>query len=68
MDIKSLLNHALKSDLVKQGTQKLSQGSSSLSSLSKSCNSNDKSINKNTLGRFRCRRCWWWTVRGVNGL
>ena len=33
MDIKSLLNQALQSDLVKQGSQKLSQGSSSLSGL-----------------------------------
>lgn len=50
MDIKSLLNQALKSDLVKQGTQKLSQGSSSLSSLSKGSNSNGKSSSKSTLG------------------
>ena len=33
MDLKSLLNQALKSDLVKQGTQKLSQSSSGLSGL-----------------------------------
>jgi len=33
MDIKSLLNQALQSDLVKQGSQKLSQSSSSLSGL-----------------------------------
>ncbi|NAZ54456.1 DUF533 domain-containing protein [Vibrio toranzoniae] len=52
MDIKSLLNQALKSDLVKQGTQKLSQGSSGLSSLSQGSSSNDKGINKNTLGAF----------------
>ncbi|MEZ9134247.1 DUF533 domain-containing protein, partial [Vibrio breoganii] len=50
MDIKSLLNQALKSDLVKQGTQKLSQGSSSLSGLTQG--SNGKSINKSTLGAF----------------
>ncbi len=50
MDIKSLLNQALKSDLVKQGTQKLSQGSSSLSSLSQGGNSNSSS--KSTLGAF----------------
>ena len=52
MDIKSLLNQALKSDLVKQGTQKLSQGSSSLSSLSKGSNNNGKSSSKSTLGAF----------------
>ena len=52
MDIKSLLNQALNSDLVKQGTQKLSQGSSSLSSLSQGSSSNDKGINKSTLGAF----------------
>ena len=52
MDIKSLLNQALNSDLVKQGTQKLSQESSSLSSLSQGSSSNDKGINKSTLGAF----------------
>ena len=56
MDIKSLLNQALKSDLVKQGTQKLSQGSSNLSGLSKG--SNGKSSSKSTLGSLRCRRSW----------
>ncbi|WP_117235194.1 tellurite resistance TerB family protein [Vibrio maerlii] len=35
MDIKSLLNQALNSDLVKQGSQKISQGSSGLSSITK---------------------------------
>jgi len=35
MDIKSLLNQALKSDIVKQGSQKLAQGSSSLGGLTK---------------------------------
>ncbi|CAK3891528.1 hypothetical protein VCRA2120E57_450010 [Vibrio crassostreae] len=50
MDIKSLLNQALKSDLVKQGTQKLSQGSSSLSGLSQG--NNGKSSSKSTLGAF----------------
>ncbi len=35
MDIKSLLNQALNSDLVKQGSQKISQGTSGLSSITK---------------------------------
>ncbi|WP_394247959.1 tellurite resistance TerB family protein [Vibrio profundi] len=35
MDIKSLLNQALKSNIVKQGSQKLAQGSSSLGGLTK---------------------------------
>ncbi|MEZ8033367.1 tellurite resistance TerB family protein [Vibrio crassostreae] len=43
MDIKSLLNQALKSDLVKQGTQKFSQGSSSLSNLSQGSNGKSSS-------------------------
>ena len=50
MDIKSLLNQALKSDLVKQGTQKFSQGSSSLSNLSQGSSSNGKGVNKRTEG------------------
>ena len=51
MDIKSLLNQALKSDLVKQGAQKLSQGSSKLSnsSLSNSSPLSSKSGNTRTL-------------------
>ncbi len=46
MDLKSLLNQALKSDLVKQGTQKLSQSSSGLSGLAQG----SKGSSKSTLG------------------